>query len=106
MELGAFDFVHKPDAKDPVQNAPLLRRSLAAKFAAYISYLEMNGELSVPDRVPPAKPTSSTTASVPAYVDKRSITKPELVVIGDSTGGPESLHTVLKGLRLIWRCQS
>lgn len=98
MELGAFDFVHKPDAKDPAQNATLLRRSLAAKFAAYISYLEMIGELSVSDRTVPAKPTSSTTASLPAFIDKSGVTKPELVVIGASTGGPESLHTVLKGL--------
>lgn len=98
MELGAFDFVHKPDAKDPSQNATLLRRSLAANFAAYISYLEMIGELSVPDRVATATSTSSTTGIGSTQHGQHSATKPELVVIGASTGGPESLHTVLTGL--------
>ncbi|MCA9213455.1 MAG: response regulator, partial [Planctomycetales bacterium] len=83
LELGAFDFVVKPTGGDYEHNIDILRDELGAKIEAYIR------DQRETERVP------TPTAPLRPIVGGR---KPEIVVVGVSTGGPIALGTVLPAL--------
>ena len=87
LELGALDFVRKPDGDCPEENTEYIQRHLALIFAGYEPGLVRT-------------PVTRRSGHVSGYRDKTSkVTSFEvpfgLVVIGCSTGGPTALMELL-----------
>ncbi len=101
LELGAFDYIAKPEGATPAENTITIRKSLEPIFKAYKNQKEISGLLR-------SKPTASTlfrtkapattpasyTPSGSAPIGKRS----EVIAIGISTGGPKALTDVMISL--------
>lgn len=88
LELGAFDFVLKPDESSAEVNHQLLVKNLERRISAIAS----SG----------GRPRPTTTASTPrkrkpAGLQKDSVT-PDIIAIGVSTGGPAALMKVLPAI--------
>lgn len=93
LELGAFDFITKPDGDDRYENRRKLKEKLQDKVASFIKYLSkksgrtIGGAVSVRStKIPP--PPRKVHISLP-------VERPRLVVIGVSTGGPVALAQLL-----------
>jgi two-component system chemotaxis response regulator CheB len=83
LHEGAFDFIAKPDSPDPRANAATLDRQLNEKLNAF------RGSRARGHRLPEAKipPTQALPATRPSRF--------RAIVIGASTGGPETLTRLL-----------
>jgi len=103
LENGAFDFITKPAESSPEENFRCLREELAPRIRALSHRLEVQNILRA--GVTPAKRAES-----PAIVPRPAVEganrapstlirrKPELVVIGVSTGGPNALAEIFSAL--------
>lgn len=95
LELGAFDFIAKPDAEAKQENVQYLRNALLPRIKAFEKRLELKTLLRQRSRVdataPPVKPA-------PAIAPSRRTGKSKAVAIGISTGGPNALATMLPKL--------
>lgn len=94
LEMGAFDFIAKPDAEAKQENVQYLRNALLPRIKAFGKRLELKALLRqkrVVSVVPPRMPTPS------AALSKRT-GKSKAVAIGISTGGPNALATMLPQL--------
>jgi two-component system, chemotaxis family, protein-glutamate methylesterase/glutaminase len=85
LRLGAFDFVLKPEGNSFAENVQQLRTDLASKIEAYRKHLERAPRSETP---PPVRGTFTPTRS-------KAVARPEVVVLGISTGGPEALNRLL-----------
>lgn len=94
LELGAFDFIAKPDAEAKQENIEYLRNALLPRIQAFAKRKELRNLLRQPRSAPPA--TLSAT-SAPIAAPKRT-GKSKAVAIGISTGGPNALSQVLPQL--------
>jgi two-component system chemotaxis response regulator CheB len=81
--LGAFDFILKPNSKDPAANKSELQRSLSEKIAGIREH-----EVSERDTTPAPAPSPPASKAV-------RTSEYEAVVIGCSTGGPDALAQVV-----------
>ncbi len=96
LELGAFDYIAKPEGATPAENTITIRRSLEPIFKAFQGQKEIRGIL----RGRPApllRPKISTppsSSSFSAHSGKRC----EAIAIGISTGGPRALTDVMVAL--------
>jgi two-component system chemotaxis response regulator CheB len=110
MQLGSVDFVPKPCGVDPAANASGLRRTLSQKIRRLAQ-----GKTGSPNEASKKKPTprglplnrpilepppvyvepSPPTGVVPTRFARKQI---EVVAIGVSTGGPESLREIIPNL--------
>lgn len=94
LELGAFDFIAKPDADAKQENVNALRNALLPRVKAFARRLEMKALLrqkrggTVVSR-PVSPPSVSSAASA------RRTGKSKAVAIGISTGGPNALARML-----------
>ncbi|MDO4766592.1 MAG: chemotaxis response regulator protein-glutamate methylesterase [Pseudomonadota bacterium] len=96
LELGAFDFIAKPDAEARQENVQTLKNALIPRVAAFARRRELKALLkqklrrggSVP---PPPSP-------VPGPGAPRRVGKSRAVAIGISTGGPNALARMLPKL--------
>jgi two-component system chemotaxis response regulator CheB len=84
LELGAFSFVAKPEESSPERNREVLRQELSALFEAIAL------KRSAPAVMSPAKPLLPTP--------RLPTTRPKVVGIGSSTGGPQALAEILPRL--------
>ncbi len=101
LENGAFDFITKPQGSTRQENERLLREELAPRLRALGHRLDVqkilrsrpacNGSEPNPSTVTPTHGTPNSSAAV-------SKAKPEMVVIGVSTGGPNALATIFSNL--------
>jgi two-component system chemotaxis response regulator CheB len=107
LEKGVFDFITKPDLPSVEQNLEAIRRELAPRVRAVANRLEVRSILRQhPAPVPPnghAKPTPPPRAQplpgVAGHLSPLAIPgKPELVLIGVSTGGPNALARLLPAI--------
>ncbi len=107
LEKGAFDFITKPDTSNAEESRETIRRELAMRVAALSHRLEIRNIL----RQKP--PTSKATMPVEKVIEAHkappqnlddiagrmarltSTNKPEMVLIGVSTGGPNALARLL-----------
>lgn len=99
LEAGAFDFITKPDEGNAEKNKIALHDSLVYKIKAFARRREirsiLNGAI-VQTSVTPAINKNAdvikTTARMPSWI------KPEIALIGVSTGGPAALNIVIPAL--------
>jgi two-component system, chemotaxis family, protein-glutamate methylesterase/glutaminase len=100
LELGAFDFLTKPEGGTPAANLALLRERLSTMIQAFErrreirTMLRPEPGLTSRAKVPGAKPAPSE----PKPMARRSRRGPPLILIGVSTGGPAALARLLPAL--------
>ena len=110
LELGAFDFVLKPTSGGIEESNAILKRELCPKINAFAGAGCTRGILSgkpssttTPDRAT-AVSASDDNTKLPDIVQRMTgiaigaAGKPEVVVLGISTGGPQSLTQMLPKL--------
>lgn len=106
LQKGAFDFITKPDTTNAEESRRALQAELAPRIKALSLRLGVRGILrgAAPSPIP-APPKSQGAPIGPALntVGARMArltggTKPELVLIGVSTGGPNALAVLLPAL--------
>ena len=101
LELGAFDFITKPEGGTPSTNLTLLRERLMPIIRAYERRRDIRAMLAggarrlVRTELPPERPAPAKTE--PALV-RRPRTGTPLILIGVSTGGPAALASLLPAL--------
>jgi len=107
LQNGAFDFITKPSEGSVEENFRCICQELAPRLRAVASRLEVHKILrsaAVPATPaakrpqPPASPAPTPALPNSAATVAAARHKPELVVIGVSTGGPNALATVFAGL--------
>lgn len=102
LELGAFDFILKPQSTNLTEGKNLLKNALLPVIAAF--KMRGGGFLRSPHRpenqAPPAarriSPTLGANVTSPKIVARRG--RSEIVTIGISTGGPNALTAMLPQL--------
>jgi two-component system, chemotaxis family, protein-glutamate methylesterase/glutaminase len=99
LGLGAFDFVLKPTGGSFEENIVRLRKDLSQRILAYGQHKTVCRILHGPPS-PSAPPVKIPQPPVPhrAAQGKPAAGRPEVVVLGISTGGPQSLTKVLPQL--------
>ena len=102
LELGAFDFITKPDDLSPQVNLQILTRELRKKLKIYFERLKILNTKGgkKPVGYPPPSSTPSKSISLPRLkttIAKRG-EKSHAVAIGISTGGPFALSNMLPKL--------
>jgi two-component system chemotaxis response regulator CheB len=110
LEKGAFDFITKPDAANPEQGRAALLRELGPRVRAVAHRLEIRSilrgssppsrpDLPAPMIAPEPAPAESSLDGVAARMQRLSNpTKPEMILIGVSTGGPIALAQLLPAI--------
>ncbi|MDY0273989.1 MAG: chemotaxis response regulator protein-glutamate methylesterase [Desulfomicrobium sp.] len=97
LELGAFDFIAKPDADARQENIEFLKNALAPRIKAYGKRLEFKRLLRQKQqgltRVVQAAPRPFVSSLPPMRSGKS-----KAIAIGVSTGGPNALATMLPKL--------
>lgn len=97
LELGALDFITKPDAGNADKSRTAILKELTPRVKALAHRHEIRQILkNGPQPFPPAR-AATEPEKAPETV-KRLSYKPELVLIGVSTGGPNALAQVLPSL--------
>jgi two-component system chemotaxis response regulator CheB len=96
LELGAFDFITKPDCGGPVDNLSHLRERLQPMVRAFERRREIRSMLR---RDPGGQQFEIPAPAVPEVrAARRSGSLSSLVLVGVSTGGPAALATLLSAL--------
>jgi two-component system, chemotaxis family, protein-glutamate methylesterase/glutaminase len=100
LELGAFDFITKPEGGCLEANMTRLRDSLRPMIQALERRREIRSILKVkgPTSSPSLAGSPSSTPPVPVAVRAPARSGPPIVLIGVSTGGPAALAEVLPAL--------
>lgn len=106
LEKGAFDFITKPDTSSDEESRKLILRELVPRVRALASRLEIRKILHdravtkpVSSPYPPSTTPNNALANIGARMNSLSGgQKPEMVLIGVSTGGPNALARVLPAL--------
>ena len=102
LELGAFDFLTKPQGSSPEDSLLQLRGQLQPILQAFERRREIRELLGLTSQPAPAATLAATPAATPAAAlggpTKAIRTASPLVLIGVSTGGPAALAQVLPAL--------
>ena len=100
LELGAFDFITKPDDLSPEVNLEILTRELRRKLKIYserMGMLAARGKKPLGCPAPSPKPAGRPVITeIP--VSAKRMEKSHAIAIGISTGGPYALSRVLPAL--------
>lgn len=96
LELGAFDFILKPQSKNIVEGKKEIKRLLTPIFEAYIRSKSGRHLRAATMSPTPARPMVGLQTGTKGSVLRRS--KSEIVTIGISTGGPNALNQMLPQL--------
>jgi len=108
LELGAFDFIAKPDEELPDENRKNLARQLQLALQAYGRSLEIKQRYAKSGMAAKAAPRSQKIDKVAAAVKNAgyTATKPKkrterskAIAIGVSTGGPKALAEMIPQLK-------
>jgi len=97
LNLGAFDFIAKPDSSSLQENIKNFREQFKPKIEAFVNRLNLkkitsSGETSTSHL--PAKTAEPGTISIKAGLKG----KPQIVAIGISTGGPKALADLIPNI--------
>lgn len=105
LQKGAFDFITKPESLSAEKSREMIRSELAPRIRALANRLEVRTILGTRPARPPEKPAitqpvsksaTDTLAGIAGRMNRLTTQrKPELLLIGVSTGGPNALNTIL-----------
>ncbi|MEN6436991.1 MAG: chemotaxis response regulator protein-glutamate methylesterase [Syntrophobacter sp.] len=98
LEKGALDFITKPETSSAQESREVILRELAPRIRALAHRQEIRRILTStkPFGVPaPGGLAEKAVSPAPAPVFKAPLKKPEMVLIGVSTGGPNALGQLL-----------
>ncbi len=110
LEKGAFDFITKPDTAGADESREAIRRELAPRLRALATRLAVRNLLHRPQAAtpattaaaPPPSEQKTPSANLSGIADRMnrlaSSQRPEMVLIGVSTGGPNALARLLPQL--------
>lgn len=108
LERGAFDFITKPDTGSPAQARAALQAELAPRLRAIAHRLEVRtilnggsfaGGQPAPLRAAAPGPADAPLDGIAQRMQRLSHpARPEMVLIGVSTGGPSALALLLPGI--------
>lgn len=109
LEKGAFDFITKPDTAGPDESREAIRRELAPRLRALSSRVAVRNLLYQPAPAPAPtsasaprsepKPVNAGLADIAGRMNRLvSPNRPEMVLIGVSTGGPNALARLMPQL--------
>ncbi|PID38117.1 MAG: chemotaxis response regulator protein-glutamate methylesterase [Proteobacteria bacterium] len=117
LERGAYDFVTKPNAKNPDENRARLGRQLRPIFATLAARLALRGSsgtdyaavrsprrdnsaeaLLAEARLPSPTPATEAMKRIRVSPGRPTSEAPELIAIGVSTGGPAALAKLIPAL--------
>jgi len=108
LEKGAFDFITKPDTENAEQSRAAILRELGPRVRALANRLEVRNILRpksaaspplTPIPAPATKPATGGLDSVAGRMNRLAGSKkPEMVLIGVSTGGPTALASLLPAI--------
>lgn len=100
LEKGAFDFITKPQSKSSEESRATLVRELAPRLRALSHRRQIRNILqpTSPRAVAPAAPPAGKVAVRPERTGPTRVSRPEVVLIGVSTGGPGALVRLLPPL--------
>jgi len=98
LELGAFDFIPKPDGDAREESMTMLRNALGPRVKAYAKRLELKVLLKQRTRPVGAPVTPAADRPVSTAVPSRRTGKSKAIGIGISTGGPNALTKMLPQL--------
>jgi two-component system chemotaxis response regulator CheB len=109
LEKGAFDFITKPDTRGAAESSEALRRELLPRVRALANRLEIRtilqgrGPRDAPaPSAPPRPERQAAPAALEGIADRMSrlatASRPEMVLIGVSTGGPAALAQLLPAI--------
>ncbi len=101
LQRGAFDFITKPDESGAEKSRESLRQELTLRVKALSLRLGVRGILRGTTTATPASPPVPSNAAAISVVASRGVPvtqKPEMLLIGVSTGGPNTLATLLSAL--------
>ena len=99
LEKGAFDFLTKPQGKDAAESKAMMVRELAPRLRALSHRRQIRDILRPGGAVVSAQASARAVVAAPAIgrpgAVRMSAGKPEVVLIGVSTGGPAALARLL-----------
>lgn len=104
MENGAADYVPKPSSNREIGGASDFKRDLVQKVKSLGEARRRapgrvaGRESSIGPRVGGIGPKKDLFGAKPVVLRKPGLQRPEILAIGSSTGGPQALFSVLKGL--------
>lgn len=111
LEKGAFDFISKPDAAGAAESTEALRRELLPRVRTFAHRLEIRSILrrrAAGDSPPAVRPAPALPERPAPAVDLGGVAdrmsrlatanRPDLVLIGVSTGGPAALAQLLPAI--------
>lgn len=87
LELGALDFIPKPQSESMKENTQALTGQLAEVFQQFVQRKPLAATRSIPPR---PSPTTTTT--------RAKLQKVDVIAVGASTGGPNALTEFLSAL--------
>jgi two-component system chemotaxis response regulator CheB len=96
LELGAFDFIAKPDAEVMQENVQMLRSAIGPRVKVFAKRLELRLLLKQQKR--PVGAAAPAPAAPSVLSTPRRTGKSKAVAIGISTGGPNALTKMLPQL--------
>lgn len=108
LELGAMEFVMKPSGSDPEKNMQSITRTLKILFAQIQIRKYENNHTNKLEKTVKSKEMLQKTIASPLYSKSpvktnypkvNTFSKPDLVLIASSTGGPIALEKIFKRIR-------
>lgn len=96
LELGAFDFIAKPDADAMQENVQMLRGAIGPRVKAFAKRMELR--MLLKQRQRPVGAAAPAPAAPSVLASPRRTGKSKAVAIGISTGGPNALTKMLPQL--------
>ncbi len=100
LNLGAFDFIPKPEGGSMAENQAFIKKDLISKVKAYARRHAIKGllkgrPLATPGKIEPPATRTAATATVKTTPVKRRHNPSTIITIGISTGGPNALTRML-----------
>jgi two-component system chemotaxis response regulator CheB len=95
LELGAFDFIPKPQEGSIEENTEGVRTALVPMLKAFTRHKEIRSILKGTGTFKSSAPATARQAESTVAASKRKKEKADIIVIGISTGGPNALSKMM-----------